>query len=202
MLDEHGKQRECVEVHPLTHTQRPRREAVDRLLELAERPALIRVLRRGDHGAHVVRLVLGVEATGLARPLTGPRIGRAVLTLHDDRKHGIRIEAQRPHQSRGRHFGEHLAISVARAVVVLEAQRFAIGGAAAEFWGLSAQLKAPVFEAALNRPASRVRDRGWQRDLWANPDLLRREWPRVPPDHRVRKVAGALGFVRVENDGS
>ena len=57
MLDEHGKQRECVEVDPLTDAQRPRRKAVDRLLELAERPALIRVLRRGDHCAHIVRLV-------------------------------------------------------------------------------------------------------------------------------------------------
>ena len=69
MLNEHGKQREGVELHPLTDAQRPRREAVDRLLELAERPALIRVLRRGDQRAHIVRLVLCVEATGLARTL-------------------------------------------------------------------------------------------------------------------------------------
>src|SRR6478672_12280718 len=153
MLDEHGKQRECVEVDPLTDAQRPRREAVDRPLELAERPALIRILRRGDHCAHKVRFVLCVEAAGLARTLTGPRIGRAVLAVDDDGKDGIRVEAQRPHQPRGRHFREHLAVSMSRTVVVLEAQRFAVRGAATEFWGLSPQLEAPVFEATLNRSA-------------------------------------------------
>ncbi len=177
VLDEHGKQRECVEVDPLTDAQRPRREAVDRLLELAERPALIRVLRRGDQCAHIVRLVLCVEATGLARTLTGPRIGRAVLAVDDDGKDGIGVEAQRPHQPRGRHFREHFAVSVPRTVIVLEAQRFALRGAATEFRGLSPQLEAPVFEATLNRSASRVRDRRWQRGRRTDPDLLRRERP-------------------------
>ena len=100
VLDEHGQERERVEMHALSRAERALGQIRDGLIDLAPAPSLVGVVPfNHDQTAHLRLECCEVRASG-AWPLARHRVGRAVAAVERDRIDRIGYEPESPQEFR------------------------------------------------------------------------------------------------------